>query len=65
VPKEGWTAFFVELIYDSGGVIPYKFTTQVHVVPQRLPFADKLSFDSDVELERLPALLCSSIAGKP
>jgi len=40
-PNEGWTAFFVEMVYDSGGPIPYKFTTQVHVVPQRLPFADK------------------------
>jgi PhoPQ-activated pathogenicity-related protein len=43
-PNEGWTAFFVEMVYDSGGVVPYKFTTQVHVVPERLPFADK--FDS-------------------
>ena len=42
-PKEGWTAFFVEMVYDSGTPIPYKFTTQVHVVPQRLPFADKLA----------------------
>jgi PhoPQ-activated pathogenicity-related protein/creatinine amidohydrolase/Fe(II)-dependent formamide hydrolase-like protein len=40
-PNEGWTAFFVEMVYDSGGAVPYKFTTQVHVVPQRLPFADK------------------------
>ncbi|MHC4889709.1 MAG: PhoPQ-activated pathogenicity-related family protein, partial [Planctomycetota bacterium] len=31
-PKEGWTAFFVEMIYDSGTDSPYKFTTQVHVV---------------------------------
>lgn len=38
-PKEGWTAFFVEMIYDSGTPLPYKFTTQVHVVPQKLPFA--------------------------
>ncbi len=53
-PKKGWTAFFVELIYDSGGPVPYKFTTQVHVVPQRLPFADKFSFDSDAGLESLP-----------
>ncbi|MBA7626390.1 hypothetical protein ES703_33838 [subsurface metagenome] len=64
-PKEGWTAFFVELIYDSGGEIPYKFTTQVHVVPQRLPFADKLSFDAGVDFETLPVLLCSSTADKP
>lgn len=53
-PKKGWTAFFVEMVYDSGGKIPYKFTTQVHVVPQRLPFADKFSFDSDAGLESLP-----------
>ena len=52
-PKEGWTAFFVELNFDGGQVGTYKVTTQVHVVPQRLPFADKLSFDSDVELESL------------
>jgi len=38
-PKKGWTAFFVELSYDSGGPIPYKFTTEVHVVPETLPFA--------------------------
>jgi len=53
VPKEGWTAFFVELNFDGGQVGTYKFTTQVHVVPQRLPFADKLSFDSDVDFESL------------
>lgn len=37
-PKEGWTAFFVELVYDSGDPkVPYTFTTQVHVVPDVLP----------------------------
>ena len=41
-PDEGWTAFFAELTFDSGGPIPYKFTTEVHVVPDTLPFADKL-----------------------
>ena len=38
-PQKGWTAFFVELIFDSGGKVPYKFTTQIRVLPQRLPFA--------------------------
>ncbi|UCC98391.1 MAG: PhoPQ-activated pathogenicity-related family protein [Phycisphaerales bacterium] len=38
-PAEGWTAFFVELTFDSGGPFPHKFTTEVHVVPERLPFA--------------------------
>ncbi|TKJ37100.1 MAG: PhoPQ-activated pathogenicity [Planctomycetes bacterium B3_Pla] len=38
-PAKGWTAFFAELTFDSGGPIPYKFTTQIHVVPKTLPFA--------------------------
>jgi PhoPQ-activated pathogenicity-related protein len=38
-PDEGWTAFFVELTFDSGTPVPYKFTTEVHVVPDTLPFA--------------------------
>ena len=33
-PVEGWTAFFAELIFDSGLGAPYKFTTQVNVVPE-------------------------------
>jgi hypothetical protein len=36
-PAEGWTAFFVELVFDSGDKVPYKFTTQVHIVPDVLP----------------------------
>jgi PhoPQ-activated pathogenicity-related protein len=41
-PEKGWTAFFVELTFDSGFAVPYKFTTQVHVVPDVLPHADKM-----------------------
>jgi hypothetical protein len=36
-PPEGWTAFFVELVFDSGEKIPYKFTTRVHILPDKLP----------------------------
>jgi PhoPQ-activated pathogenicity-related protein len=36
-PAHGWTAFFAELVFDSGAKIPYKFTTQVHIVPDVLP----------------------------
>jgi PhoPQ-activated pathogenicity-related protein len=36
-PPQGWTAFFVELVFPSGGSAPYKFTTQVHIVPNVLP----------------------------
>lgn len=37
-PAAGWTAFFVELVFASGDEkAPYKFTTQVQVVPDVLP----------------------------
>jgi PhoPQ-activated pathogenicity-related protein len=36
-PDTGWTAFFVELVFDSGGKVPFKFTTQVAIVPDVLP----------------------------
>ncbi|MCI0392283.1 MAG: PhoPQ-activated pathogenicity-related family protein [Acidobacteria bacterium] len=37
-PEKGFTAFFVELVYDSGGKYPFKFTTEVSVVPDVLQF---------------------------
>ena len=37
-PAQGYTAFFVELTYASGGKYPFKFTTEVSVVPDVLPF---------------------------
>jgi PhoPQ-activated pathogenicity-related protein len=37
-PSHGYTAFFVELVYDSGGKYPFKFTTEVSVVPDVLPY---------------------------
>ncbi len=40
-PSKGFTAYFVELVYDNGGKYPFKFTTAVRVVPDVLPFADK------------------------
>ncbi len=39
-PKEGWSAFFVQLIYDVGGVAPLKVTTAIRVLPDRLPHSD-------------------------
>ena len=38
-PSSGFTAFFVELVYDSGGKYPFKFTSEVSVVPDLLPFS--------------------------
>lgn len=37
-PAKGWTAFFAELTYENGTTAPFKFTTQVRVVPDVEPF---------------------------
>ncbi len=37
-PASGWTAFFVELTYPTGGKYPLKFTTAVRVLPDRYPY---------------------------
>ncbi len=37
-PAEGWTAYFVEMTFPSGGKHPYKFTSGVRIVPDTLPF---------------------------
>jgi len=42
VPEKGWTAYFVELRFDSGTSVPYRFSTEVRVVPDTLPHLDKL-----------------------
>ncbi len=41
-PEKGWTAYFVELHFDSGTPVPYRFSTEIRVVPDTLPYADKL-----------------------
>jgi PhoPQ-activated pathogenicity-related protein len=38
-PAKGYTAYFVELTFRSGGAYPFKFTTGVKVVPDTYPFA--------------------------
>jgi PhoPQ-activated pathogenicity-related protein len=37
-PAKGWTAFFVELMFPAGESPSFKFTTQVRVVPDVLPY---------------------------
>lgn len=37
-PPQGWTAYFLEMTYSSGGAYPFKFTTPVRVVPDTLPY---------------------------
>lgn len=38
-PAKGYTAYFIELTFPSGGVDPFKFTTGVKVSPDVYPFA--------------------------
>lgn len=40
-PKQGWSAYFIEFDWDVGTATPLKLTTEVVVVPDELPFADK------------------------
>ncbi len=42
-PAKGWTAYFVELTFPSGGKYPFKFTTAVRVTPDTLPFPETRS----------------------
>ncbi|HML18848.1 MAG TPA: PhoPQ-activated pathogenicity-related family protein [Bryobacteraceae bacterium] len=37
-PAKGWTAYFVELTFNTGGKYPLVFTTAVRVNPDTLPF---------------------------
>ncbi len=37
-PASGYTAFFVELVYPGPGKYPFKFTTEVSVIPDFLPY---------------------------
>ncbi len=38
-PSSGWTAFFIELTFPSGGKFPFKETTAIRVLPDTLPYA--------------------------
>jgi len=37
-PAKGWTAFFVELTFASGGKYPFKETSGIRVLPDTLPY---------------------------
>jgi PhoPQ-activated pathogenicity-related protein len=38
-PPKGWSAFFIELTFASGGKYPFKETTAIRVLPDTLPYA--------------------------
>ncbi len=38
-PENGFTAFMVVLVFDSGGQYPLKVTTDIKIIPDVLPYA--------------------------
>lgn len=36
-PEAGWTAYFIELTFPGSATAPFKFTTDVHVIPDTTP----------------------------
>ena len=48
-PERGWTAFFIELTYQLDNGRKIKFTTGVRVLPETLPYIEKLKVYSAQE----------------
>ena len=48
-PPAGWTAYFVELVFPSGGKYPLKLTTSVRVTPERMPFPPRDASGGKIE----------------
>src|SRR5437870_9107850 len=54
-PPKGWTAFFVEMSFPSGGKYPFKETTGIRVLPDTLPYpAFKPQRPSGADASRQP-----------
>jgi hypothetical protein len=47
-PKQGFTAFFVELTCDVGSKFPLKVTTDVRILPDVLPFKGMKAEDAKI-----------------
>ena len=50
LPAQGWTAFFVELTFNSGGAKPFKFTTEVSIVPDVLPYGPQFALGAETDM---------------
>lgn len=49
-PPSGWKAFLVEFTFPSGGPTPFRFTTEISVVPDVLPYGPRYSLGAETEL---------------
>jgi PhoPQ-activated pathogenicity-related protein len=64
-PQQGWRAFFIELIFDNETDIDYKFTTEVRVTPDYLPFACDLNRDGALNFIDLETFTAEWLAPDP
>jgi len=64
-PRQGWRAFFVELIFDNETDVDYKFTTEVRVTPDYLPFACDLNRDGALNFLDLQTFTAEWLAPDP
>jgi hypothetical protein len=55
-PTDGWTGFFVELIYKPLPGFDFYFTTEIKVIPDYLPFICDFDRDGDVDIEDLSVM---------
>jgi PhoPQ-activated pathogenicity-related protein len=64
-PQQGWRAFFVELLFDNETDVDYKFTTEVRVTPDYLPFACDLNRDGALNFIDLETFAAEWLAPDP
>lgn len=49
-PPSGWKAFLVEFTFPSGGPTPFRFTTEISIVPDVLPYGPQYALGAESEL---------------
>ena len=63
MPAQGWTAFFVELVYDSpfqgADAYDYRFTTEMRVLPEVRPF--EADFNRDTFVDSFDLLILADV----
>ncbi|MFA6242501.1 MAG: PhoPQ-activated protein PqaA family protein, partial [Candidatus Hydrogenedentales bacterium] len=49
-PPSGWKAFLVEFTFPSGGPTPFRFTTEISIVPDVLPYGPRYALGAETEM---------------
>jgi len=69
LPPTGWTAFFVELVYESpfqgAGQFDYHFTTEMRMLPETLPYEGDWNRDRKTNAHDLAALAALWLTDNP